>query len=78
MLKAKKMTIVAVLATIPLCSAGAFAQDDPPVLVARIANTQGDVSFMAAGATDWSQGLANYPMTSGDRLYCDQNSHAEI
>jgi hypothetical protein len=79
MWKAKKMMFAAVLAIMPLFPAvSAFAQDDPPVLVARIGDTQGDVSFMAAGATDWSQGLANYPMTSGDRLYCDQNSRAEI
>ncbi|AXC14381.1 Basic proline-rich protein [Acidisarcina polymorpha] len=66
-------------------AAALFAQDnsqaalnDPPALVARIGYTQGDVSFMAAGTTEWAAGVNNYPMTSGDRLYCDQNSRAEI
>ena len=57
---------------------GQRGQGDPPAQVARIGDVQGDVSFMAAGATQWSAGEANYPMTSGDRLYADQNSRAEI
>ena len=51
---------------------------DPPALVARIGYLKGEVSFMPAGASDWSAGVNNYPMTSGDRLYCDQGSQAEI
>ena len=54
------------------------SQGDPPAQVARIGEVQGDVSFMAAGTTQWSAGEENYPMTSGDRLYADQNSRAEI
>ncbi len=51
---------------------------DPPALVARIGYTQGNVSFMAAGSTDWSAGVNNYPMISGDRLFCDKGAQAEI
>ena len=51
---------------------------DPPALVARIGYVQGQVSFMPTGSSDWSAGVDNYPMTSGDRLYCDQGSQAEI
>src|SRR5271167_1102226 len=51
---------------------------DPPALVARIGYTQGDVSFMAAGASDWSAGVNTYPMISGDRLFCDKGAQAEI
>ena len=51
---------------------------DPPALVARIGYTQGDVSFMAAGSSDWSAGVNNYPMVSGDRLFCDKAAQAEI
>ena len=51
---------------------------DPPALVARIGYTQGDVSFMAAGSSDWSAGVNNYPMINGDRLFCDKNAQAEI
>ncbi len=51
---------------------------DPPAIVARIGYVQGDVSFMAAGSSDWSAGVDNYPMISGDRLFCDKNAQAEI
>jgi len=53
-------------------------QGDPPALVARIGYTLGQVSFLPAGAGEWSAAVNNYPMTSGDRLYCDQGSQAEI
>ena len=33
---------------------------------------------MAAGSSDWSAGVNNYPMISGDRLFCDKNAQAEI
>ena len=51
---------------------------DPPAIVARIGYVQGNVSFMAAGSSDWSAGVNNYPMISGDRLFCDKGAQAEI
>jgi hypothetical protein len=79
MFKARIKFFAAALALVPLYPAiPAAAQGDPPSMVARIGYTVGDVSFMAAGTSEWSAGLTNYPMTSGDRLYCDQNSRAEI
>jgi hypothetical protein len=81
----KTRAFAAIIAVTPIFFAATLqAQDssapqgDPPALVARIGNTLGSVSFMAAGTTDWAAGENNYPMTSGDRLYCDQNSQAEI
>src|SRR5271170_7592067 len=81
----KAGALAAILAAMPIFLATTvFAQDypqgesDPPALVARIGYTQGDVSFLPSGATEWAAGVNNYPMTSGDRLYCDQGSQAEI
>jgi hypothetical protein len=89
----KKSTTIlaAILAALPLFLATSlFGQDypqqnypqgqqgDPPALVARIGYTLGQVSFLPAGSSDWSAGVNNYPMTSGDRLFCDQGSQAEI
>jgi hypothetical protein len=51
---------------------------DPPGLVARIGYVQGDVSFMPAGSSNWSAGVNNYPMITGDRLFCDKGAQAEI
>jgi hypothetical protein len=53
-------------------------QDDPPSRVARLGYMEGSVSFQPAGETDWVQAVANRPMTTGDKLWADQNSRAEL
>jgi hypothetical protein len=53
-------------------------QDDPPSRVARIAYIQGSISFQPAGELDWVQAVANRPMTTGDKLWADRNSRAEL
>ena len=64
---------------------GAFAQDteddpgvDPPDRVARLSYTQGTVSLEPAGADDWTDATVNRPMTSGDKLWVDARSRAEL
>ncbi len=62
-----------------LVAAGvACADDDPPSRVARLNFVDGSVSFQAAGHDDWSEAVVNYPLTTGDRLWADENSHAEL
>jgi hypothetical protein len=85
MWKASKTGVIAALfAVVPtFFVATAFAQnngpdEDPPAYVARIAYTEGNVSYMQAGSNQWAEGQSNYPMSSGDRLYSDQDSRAEI
>jgi hypothetical protein len=39
---------------------------------------QGPVSFQPAGESDWVDGVPNWPMTTGDRLWADQDSRAEV
>ena len=53
-------------------------QDDPPSRVARLAYMEGSVSFQPAGETDWVQAVENRPMTTGDRLWADKDSRAEL
>ena len=53
-------------------------QDDPPSRVARLGYMEGSVSFRPAGETDWVQAVANRPMTTGDNLWADKDSRAEL
>jgi hypothetical protein len=53
-------------------------QEDPPSRVARLGFMQGSVSFQPAGESDWVQAVSNRPMTTGDQLWADQNSRAEV
>jgi hypothetical protein len=39
---------------------------------------QGSVSFQPAGETDWVQAVPNRPMSTGDQLWTDQDSRAEV
>lgn len=51
---------------------------DPPARVARLSFIKGTVSLQASGASDWSQASLNYPVTTGDRVYTDQDGQAEL
>ena len=53
-------------------------QDDPPSRVARLGYMEGSVSFQPAGESDWVQAVANRPMTTGDKLWADKDSRAEL
>src|SRR5215468_6440320 len=52
--------------------------DDPPSRVARLAYTSGNVSFNPAGTDDWVAAVVNRPMTTGDKLWSDDGSRAEL
>src|SRR5215469_9875359 len=52
--------------------------DDPPTRVARLAYTQGSVSFQPAGTNDWVAAGLNRPMTTGDKLWSDNDSRVEL
>ena len=58
----------------------AAAQDqyDPPSRVARLGYMEGSVSFQPAGESDWVQAVPNRPMTTGDKLWADGDSRAEL
>jgi hypothetical protein len=54
------------------------AADDPPARVARLSYLKGSVSFLRAGVDQWSQAALNFPVTTGDRIYTDQDARAEL
>ena len=56
----------------------AAEEDDPPGRAARLAYAQGSVSFQPAGTEDWVAAVVNRPITTGDKLWTDRNSRAEL
>jgi hypothetical protein len=69
------------LPMILLCTAlgTAQAQDaDPPGRVARLSDAEGSVSLQPAGVQEWTAATLNRPLTTGDKLWSDQNSRAEL
>jgi FecR protein len=51
---------------------------DPPGRVARLNYSQGSVSFRPAGEDDWVTAVPNRPLVTGDDLWADDNSRAEV
>jgi hypothetical protein len=55
-----------------------WAAAEPPSRAARLGYISGTVSFSPAGEADWVQAIVNRPLTTGDRLWSDTNSRAEL
>jgi hypothetical protein len=53
-------------------------EQDPPARVARLNYSSGSVSFQPGGEGDWVTAVQNRPLTTGDNLWADQNSRAEL
>jgi hypothetical protein len=51
---------------------------DPPGRVARLNFAEGSVSFQPAGEGDWVTAVLNRPMVTGDNLWADEDSRAEV
>ncbi len=51
---------------------------DPPGRVARLNDSQGSISFRPAGEDDWVTAVPNRPMVTGDDLWADEDSRAEV
>jgi hypothetical protein len=67
------------LAIVFFATAGiANADDDPPTRVGRLNLHEGSVSFQPAGESDWISVVPNRPLVTGDRLWADANSRAEV
>src|SRR5450432_4408980 len=80
----------AILLMLPMAPA-ALAQDqvqyqdqgqgndqDPSIRAGRISLVQGTVSFQPGGQGDWLEAVPNRPLTTGDNLWTDKDSRAEI
>jgi hypothetical protein len=53
-------------------------ESDPPGRVARLSYTNGSVSLQPAGVEDWADATVNRPLTTGDKLWTDRDSRAEL
>ena len=53
-------------------------QPDPPSRVGRLNYVNGSVSFRPASVEEWTAATLNYPLTTGDHLWTDRESGAEI
>jgi hypothetical protein len=77
--KAQRLLLALLILLLSALSAPTFAEgDDPPGRAARLSYTRGSVSLQPSGESQWSQTTLNYTLTTGDRLYADQNSRAEL
>jgi FecR protein len=78
--RATASATLTVLAVLALAANGLARADegDPPSRVARLSYVEGAVSFQPAGLPDWTAAERNRPLTSGDRLWTDQESVAEL
>jgi hypothetical protein len=59
-------------------SRAAADTDDPPTRVARLADAEGSVSFQPGGTEDWIAAPLNRPLTTGDKLWSDQDGRVEL
>ena len=55
-----------------------LASAEPPSRAARLGYISGTVSFSPASQPDWVQAAVNRPLTTGDRLWADASSRAEL
>jgi len=53
-------------------------EQDPPGRVARLDYIDGSVSFQPGGENDWVDAVLNRPLTTGDNLWTDEESRAEV
>ena len=51
---------------------------DPSSRVARLNYIDGSVTFQPGGENDWLDAVLNRPLVTGDNLWADQNSRAEL
>ena len=51
---------------------------DPPSRVARLNYMDGSVSFQPGGENDWVTAVLNRPLVTGDNLWADEDSRAEV
>jgi hypothetical protein len=61
-----------------VASSAVADDDDPPGRVARLSLATGQVSFSPAGTDDWVTAVINRPLTTGDKLWTDQDGRIEL
>jgi hypothetical protein len=72
------LAVLVLLSVLGTSVALADDESDPPGRVARLSYADGSVSLQPAGVEDWADATINRPLTTGDKLWADQNSRAEL
>src|SRR5579884_1547062 len=72
----RKLGILGAISLFLCCSAVAFA--DPPGRAGRLNYINGSVSFRPGELDDWSPAEMNIPLKTGDHLWTDVGSQAEL
>jgi len=87
MLKSLRIALLTVGALFAVCAIAQPAYDDapsgsaeqdPPSRVGRLSFIRGAVSFVPAGENDWVEAQLNRPLITGDKLWTDRGSRAEL
>jgi len=78
LLKLTSLLSVALAVALFVPQRAAADEDDPPSRVARLSYAHGTVSFNPAGTDDWVSAVVNRPITTGDKLWTDNGSRAEL
>ena len=77
--QSRRATLAALVLLSILSMSVALADDaDPPGRVARLSYVNGSVSMQPGGVQDWANATVNRPLTTGDKLWADQSSRAEL
>src|SRR5499433_3370274 len=72
------LVLLVLLSVLGISVALADDESDPPGRAARLSYANGSVSLQPAGVDDWTDATLNRPLTTGDKLWADQNSRAEL
>jgi hypothetical protein len=73
-----RVTILTLALAVLGAAAARADENDPPTRAARLSYIQGSVSFQPAGTQDWVAAPVNRPLTTGDQLWVDRDSRAEL
>src|SRR5216684_3551404 len=77
-LKLVSLLALTLLAMFCVPQRAAADDDDPPTRVSRLSHVDGSVSFEPGGTDEWVRAVVNRPMTTGDKLWADHDSRAEL
>jgi hypothetical protein len=73
-----KRFLVLIASGVLVAALGWADDDDPPGRAARLSFIAGTVSFQPGSVEDWVPATLNRPMTTGDRLWTEAGSRAEM
>lgn len=77
-MKSNRNKVLVLASLLVALGCGQLLWADPPDRVGRISLLSGTVSFHPASVDEWTPATLNYPLTTGDNLWTDQDGEAEI